>query len=166
MSYDLFSETCESEDDKPICWVNEVRNKVIDKYSKKYGLTVSGIIDGMPERIIHEVGVYLDINHVISKEKARQIVVECAQDFINKLNKHPQLKPYYKTYPLTAKNIYVALFISCPDRSTPYYPNLCVVSAVRGLVSFRTKDSDNKYKYKTEEEETFEEAVALVAKER
>ncbi len=166
MSDDLFTEKCDFEEDKPICWVNEVRNKILEKYSKKYGLIVTGILDGMPERVINEVGVYFCIYQVISKEKARQIVVECAQDFIKELNEYPQLKPYYKSYPLSPKNIDVSLFMHHPDGKSTSYPDLCVVSASLGSVAFKTNDPENVNKYKTREYETFEEAVALVNKQK
>jgi hypothetical protein len=159
MSYDIFSEKGESEGDKPLCWVNEVRNKVTRKYVEKYGLTVSGVVDSASEGVIHEIGVHFRIHKLISKQKARQIVVECTQDFIKELNNHPHLKPYFKNYPCTAKNINIYLFIFHPDGEMTYFPDLGVTSTRNGTIEFDTNDPKHQVKYKTYEVETFEEGV-------
>jgi len=150
---------------KPECWVDPLRARIIEKYKQKYGVYITGILDGMPEGIIHEVGVYLDINHVISKQKARKIIVECAQDFLHEINSHKQLQPYLKEHPFTSKNIEISLFVNDINGATTYFPDLGVVSISKGLIIYQTNDPYDHSKYKTEESETFEEAVQKVREE-
>jgi hypothetical protein len=147
------------EDNKPGYWTDEIRYKIIKKYTQKYGLRVISIGDSMPGGIIHSTGVDFTIDRPISKQKARQILVECVQEYIQAMNNKKEIRSYLKDYPVTAKNIEVKLFIQDFDGDDLCYPNLSIASVFLGNIEYKTYDSKGRDARKTIETEPFEEAV-------
>lgn len=161
IAYNNISQNSISHEDnnKPNCWVNEIRYKIIKKYIDKYNLEVSVISDAMPGGIINRTGVGFTINRPVSKQKARQILVDCVEDYIQAINNKKELRPYLKDYPVTAKNIEITLFIKDAEGKDLFYPHLSFAGVILGCIEYTTRDPKDPYADKTREEETFEEAV-------
>jgi hypothetical protein len=155
----LRNQTSHEDNNKPECWTDEIRNNIIKKYTKKYGLRVCAISDEMPSGVIYSTGIGFTIDQPISKQKARQILVECVQEYIQAMNNKKEIRPYLKDFPVTAKNIEVNLFIHDTNGDILFYPNIGMASVFLGSIEYKTRDPKDKYTYKTVEEETFEEAV-------
>jgi hypothetical protein len=121
---------------------------------------VSGISDGMPGSIMHEIGVMFRRYQITSKAKARQIIVECVQDFLEKINFCEEIQPYLRDRPFTVKNIDITLIMFNPDGTDVAYPNLIIANTRRNKIIYKTYKPENPYN-PIEEEESFEDAVQL-----
>jgi len=149
----------ESSNKRPSYWTNEIRHTIIKKYSQKYNMSVCALDDSMPGGIVISTGVGFRINQPISKEKARQILLECAQDYIQEINNKKELRPYLRDYPVTAKNIDLSLSIHDRNGDQVFYPNIGYASLSMGKLRYTTRDINDPENVNTVERETFEEAV-------
>jgi hypothetical protein len=141
-------------------WKNAIRYEIIKKYTEKYNLVVGGISDGMPGGIMHEIGVMFDRYQVTSKAKARQIIVECVLDFLEKINSCEEIQPYLRDRPFTVENIDITLIMFNPDRTNIFYPNIRTVNTRRDKIIYKTYKPERPNN-SIEEEELFEDAVQL-----
>jgi hypothetical protein len=141
-------------------WRDTIRCEIIKKYTEKYNLEVGGVSGNMLGGVMHEVGVMFDRYQVTSKAKARQIIVECVLDFLEKINSCEEIQPYLQDHPFTVKNIDIALFMFNGDGTDVSYPNLDVARTRRDKIIYKTVNPEDRYNY-IEEEESFEDAVQL-----
>jgi len=144
---------------------DKLANKIIksasDRLSKKHHMELIGVKQGMMG-CVKLIGFRFQVYRKLSKDEARAIVVDSAQDFLTEINQNESIRNYLQVYPFDLEHIEVVLFIDTPDRGTFYHPDLAVVAARRGQVTYTTNDPDHKYRYKLEEEESFEDALKIV----
>ena len=147
-------------EDKDIRIANGIIKKTSKELEEKYSMyTVGTGMSAMYE--IKNLSVEFQINKVFDKERAREIIVDCAQIFLKNVNENEKIRKYLIQYPFTAENIEIAIFSKYPDGKIVYYPIICVVSLEDGNVVYRTQE-ENKNVYKTKEKETFEDAVRII----
>jgi hypothetical protein len=150
------------EDDSPhIKIAGKLMKKVSTKLEKKYKFKLVGVKQAML-RCVNLMGFRFQIFRAVEKKEARAMVVDCLQEFLKEVNENKEIRPYLKNYPFDIKDLEVIIFIGTPDYGTFYHPNLAVVSAYMGKIRYSTKDPFDKYNYKSEEVETFEEAVKIL----
>ena len=155
--------------DEPLSEGARVANKIIDKTADeleaKYGIYTIGT--GMSAYdMVRELYLSFQINKSLDKKEARKLLVNCAQTFLKNINDSGEIRPHLYISPFTSKNIRVKVFFQNPDGGDIYYPAICVVSLLDGKVYFRTEDKENILQYKTEEVESFEEALGIVKNNR
>jgi SpoVK/Ycf46/Vps4 family AAA+-type ATPase len=155
----------EAINNKPECWTDEIRLKIIKKYAQKYNMGVYALSDSMPSGIVKRTGVGFKINQPISKEKARQILVECTQEYIQEINNKKELLPYLENYPVNEKNIDLSIYIYDKNGDQVFYPNLGHVSLFMGNLEYFIRDPKHQDKHEPFATETFEEAVRRVKEE-
>lgn len=102
----------------------------------------------------------LHVNRKLEKEMARSLIAELADLYLQNVNRNQKIKELAEKYPLQIKNIEIILAIM-PLEGEVYHPNISLVSLNREIVSFWTFDESGKG-YKSLEEETYEEARAIV----
>jgi hypothetical protein len=146
---------------KPECWRDTIRCEIIEKYTEKYNLEVSAVFGDIIRGVMHDVGVIFRRYQITSKAKARQIIVECVQDFLEKINSCEELQPYLLDRPFTVKNIDILLAILNPDETEVAYPKICIANTRGNKIIYKTSNPEYPYNY-IEEEESFENAVKLV----
>jgi hypothetical protein len=154
-----FQKRDEFSNNKPECWTDEIRLSIIKKYTKKYNMSVCSLGDSMPGGVVISTGVGFSIDQPTSKEKARHILLECAQDYIQEINNKKELRPYLRDYPVTAKNIDLSLSIHDRNGERIFYPNIGYASLSMGKLRYTTRDINDPDTIKTVERETYEEAV-------
>lgn len=140
---------------------NQIRQKTIEKLSNKYKLRPVGLKGGM-QGCINIMGCDFQLNRKMEKDEARAMLVDCMQEFLADINKNVSIRKYLKVYPFDDKHFEVTIFLSTPDHDALYYPDYRVVSACNGQLSYFTKDPQIKYGYKSEEYETYKDAVKIV----
>jgi hypothetical protein len=64
-----------------------------------------------------------------------------------------------ENYPVTEKNIYLSLLIYDKNGDQVFYPNLGYASLSMGKLRYTTRDINDRDNDRTEEKETYEEAV-------
>ena len=144
---------------------DKIASKIIksasDRLSKKHHMEIIGVKQSMMG-CVKLIGFRFQVYRKLSKDEARAIVIDCAQSFLAEINQNEAIRKDLQVYPFDSEHIEVVLFIDRPDRGTFYHPDLAVVATRRGQVTYTTNDPDHKYKYKSEETESFEEAVKIL----
>ena len=127
---------------------------------KRYDLVQSG--EG--GRMMYEIeGLFLsfDTHRQLTKDEARAMLIDCAHEVITTVNHNPEIQKYLLPGGFNEKSVQIQIFIT-PDYKDNYYPDLGVCSYNYGKLAFSTYDRDNKYNYKTDDIETYQEAIALL----
>lgn len=143
---------------------NRMRSKLIRQLCQKYNMEPCGIYDQAFDGIIEAIGADFEINKILSKDEIRKILVDCTEEFLKEMNANKEIRPELKTYPCTAKNVRISIFITDPSREKTYDPNIAVAVILNGTIHYRTNDKDNQFQYKSKTEEPYEEALKLVKK--
>jgi len=131
------------------------------RLAKKHNLHLAGLTGGM-FGCIKLMGLSFQLSRPMNKDEARAMIVDCVQSFLEDVNKDESIKKHLQVYPFDAEHIEVTIYMRTPDEGALYYPDLTVVTARRGKITYYTKDSKIKFGYKTEEVESFEDAVKIV----
>ncbi len=98
----------------------------------------------------------------LTEEEARQLIVNCVDDFLEAANAEEKLKPFLANYPLTAKNLDLTIFSRDKDQKIHYFPHIAVFFDSKGKIGFLTEHPSTKSGYHTEKYETYEESVAIL----
>ena len=86
--------------------------------------------------------------------------------YLEAANHDEVLRPHLRDYPFTPKNLELTIYNQKEDGRDIYYPYICIVDSREGKIGYCTKDETKKYGYKTEKYETYDEAVAILKKEK
>ena len=140
---------------------DDIMIKASKRLAEKHGLHFCGISGGMMG-CVKLMGVTYQLNRAMEKNEARTVVVNCVQEILADINQNEPVRKYLQVYPFDAYHLEVTIFFSTADYGNLYHPDLKVVSVYDGKISYVTKDPDKEFGYKTEEEESFEDAVKIV----
>lgn len=140
----------------------QIRSKIAHKFIKKYDMQMVGFSAAMPGGVINNLGLLFQVFRVLTREEAREILVDAVQEFLSEVNSNEEIRPYLKVYPFAAKNITVSIYIRGPKNESLFDPDISVATAYGGKIWYKTNDKKHKNDYKSEYEESFEEAVKLV----
>lgn len=142
----------------------KVVDEVVAKYEEKYGLSFSGVSESAPSGKYSEIGISFNTKQVFEKDKGREIVLEIATDFLDKINQDPSLKDYLDVYPFDFSNITINIFIKPTDGQEVYYPHFRIFSCYNNRVyfGFYKKRADGKRSLLEQETETIEEARQII----
>ena len=140
--------------------VDRVSNQCAKTLSERHWMSHCG--DG--GAMMHEVKSLFfafTIYRPLSKEEARTLLIDCAHEVIAAVNSCPEIQPYLLPGGFNEKSVQVQIYIK-PDGQKTYYPNLGVCSYNFGKLAFSTHDPDELFGYKTDEIETYQEALSLL----
>lgn len=123
------------------------------------GGTMGGI--GLMNLSFYRYGSPLD------EEESRELIIKCLHELLEAANGDEKLRPFLRNYPLTPENIDVAIYDYHPKTEFIYvYPYISVFAASRGRITYFSIDAEDRFKYKSEKYETYEEAIAILQKEQ
>jgi hypothetical protein len=141
-----------------------ITNRVIEKLTKRYNMRVIGLGAGMADAV-NIIGISFQIVGPLPKDELRMILVNTIRELLDELNSDEKIRPYLKSYPFTSEGTQIDIFVIDKEGKEVFDPDIGVVGVdYSGRLSFNTTDRNNRFKYKTEEEETYEEALAIVKK--
>lgn len=146
---------------------DKMSNDLIRRFGKytqeKYGLCLCGLGGGADPGKIYLLNLaFQATQQPISKDDARKLILTIHDELLAEINHDVELKPYLKFYPFTSENVDIKVYFRNKDRSDVFYPYIRAASIAKGKLIFATKDPEEKYGYKTWDEETYKEAVAIV----
>ena len=110
-------------------------------------------------------GMSYKIYRSLDTAEARKLIIDCVEEYLTAINASKEIRPFLENYPATSENIHLTVYSYNPDHRHTYDPSIGVVSARDGNVFYRTRDKNNEYRYKSETEEPYEVALAMVRKE-
>lgn len=141
-------------------------NKTGERLEKKYNMSISAIGGASKEGIwLMNIGFH-HLGNPLTIEEGRRTIVDCVQEYLRDINNDEALLPYLKVHPFTINNLHIAIFNCVEDDNFVFDPILEVISTHQDKLIYRTRDPDNIYKYKNTFEETYEEALAILKKEK
>lgn len=136
--------------------------KVVNIISKKYHMEPTSIYGELFERV-NAVGANFQINRPLTKDEARQIIVDCAEIFLTQYNNNLKVRPFLKNYPFTKTNLKINIFIQDKKGNTIYHPEIGMVSLFLDNVVYTTLEKGKVFDdYKTKTKEPYEEAFNIV----
>ena len=137
-------------------------NKILDNYArwveKKYKIYPIGTAVGMPNGVLRVMGVHFQSYKIMSKQEAREIVINSSQKLLSMINSEVILQNCLVTRPFEIKNITMRIFIKDVDgNNTICDPLISVVRFDDGYLEYVTLNES--HDYVSEVEESYEEAL-------
>lgn len=140
---------------------HSIRAKVAPKLAKKHQMDLVGTSASMMD-CVKMTGMSYKRFKSIDQAEARRLIVDCVEEYLALINTSKNIRPYLQNFPATSKNINITIYNLNPDHSPIFDPLVSVVSCARGVIVYRTKDSENKNGYKSIIEEPYGEALEIV----
>lgn len=140
---------------------HQIRSDVAEKLSKRYNMKVRGVTGGMAGSV-NVIGLSFQILGPLSKEKLREILVDCVEEFLAPINTSEKIRPYLKNYPFTEKEIEITIFVVDASGRNLYDPEIVVATAFNGKIWYYTEDKDNEFGYKQKIQENYQTALKIV----
>ncbi|MCP5505506.1 MAG: hypothetical protein H7A38_01310 [Chlamydiales bacterium] len=137
---------------------DKLSKEVADDISIKHNLDFCGI-GGSVHKEVEKVGLSFNCYRKLSVEDARELLVSCAELYLQRINGSADIRRYMHVYPFTEKELELRIFICSEEKGQINYSDLVIVSLVCGKIKYK--------KWKTEDtletvlEETFEEAERI-----
>jgi hypothetical protein len=130
--------------------------------AKKYKLHVAGEGAAMPGGIVESLFLSFSYQGILTKNEIRKIIVGCTNEVLNAATSNDNLQEHLKLKPFTIDNIDIDVFIHDSQGNYIYDPNIFVADIRNGIITYKTRDPQNDYKYKSEVTETYAEALKLL----
>lgn len=145
---------------EPDAIVHEIMDETFAILEKRYNIHPCGTgMNGKFEYL--ELSFQMCDN--ISQGKVREILFDCSQEFLKRINANEKIQSYLKPYPFEQKNIGIVFFIRDEDNQDVFDPKICCAAIERGVFEYRTKTKENRFQYKETRKETFEQALSKIA---
>lgn len=148
---------------RPAAYVSmagEINAKIINTLSERYHMDVIGVTSGLADNV-NTLGARFQIQGPLPKDKLRQLIVGCVEEYLNEINSDEKIRPFLKNYPFTSQEISVAILV-VNKRLDLYHPEISAVANSGKIIWFGTVDQENASGYKLIEEETYDEALKIV----
>lgn len=122
----------------------DIRNHVGKNLAKKHHMDLVGKGGGMID-CVREISLSFQVRRILSQDEARWIVIDSVEELLKAFNENEDIRPHLLNYPFTTKNVSVKIFISNPDSSSVYYPNICIVGVNdEDFVTYKMEDNTGK----------------------
>lgn len=148
-------------EDRALNSVIERTEKIVKK-KYKLNLSVTGSSNDKNLKF-KTITLGFQINRRMSIDESRCMLIELADIFLTQINDYEEIRPYLTVFPYTYDNIDITLYISHPDYSSIYHPDIAVASIEPGgEFVYLTDDPNQRYKFKSKITETYHEALEKV----
>ena len=140
----------------------QIRSQTAKELKKEKDLIPVGTM-GQMMGDIQAIGLSFQYFHLVNLEEARELLVDAIQVFLRNINENKKIRPYLHNYPFTTKNIEIIIWIYQPDRSKPPLENLQCLSVENGILTYGLVAPSRSAPYPILHEETYEEALKILA---
>lgn len=137
--------------------------QVARKLEERYGMEQMLIDEAGDEDTYTLMGMGFSLKRVVGKDEGRRILVDCVETFLSEVNSNDQFQQYMSVHPFTSKNIDISLYISHPDGTDVFHPNVGVFASGSGTLYYYYETPENEYGYHSIEKESYEDAAKIVA---
>ena len=155
---------------EPLSQEDDISNHIIKVVSKrlngKYGLKFAAIGGGADQEGVWNLhGGYNQYGKkMLDIEEARELILNCLQEFLYEANSNMEFRPFMKVYPFTEKNISIAIFNLDEEGRELHFPYINVISADDGIISYKYLGPTVMDPYAKIVKESYEEALRLSEK--
>lgn len=137
------------------------------KIGEKYGMSQVSVGGGVDKGIWLMSLDFQRYGSPLTEEEARRLIISCLHDYLEAVNNDENLRPFLKVYPFKPENIDMGIFNSDPiTKEESFHPHIGVVTVDQGKIGYFTVEKSNIYKYKSKKYETYDEAIAILQKEK
>ena len=123
-----------------VALADQVSRECAQTLSKRYHMSQSGEGGAMMYEI-KELFLAFYIYRQLTKEEAREILIDCAHEVISAVNNNPDIQKYLLPGGFTEKNVEIQIFIH-PDHKQTLHPDLGVCTYNYGKLAYKTHDLD------------------------
>ena len=160
----LLSVGCANTSDDPLVSKAEtVADSIIattvKSIEKQYNLRSIGGGFVMPDFIIKEFTLCFYTKIPVSQEKLRIMLLSSARELLQNINSNDEIRYAMVVYPLTEKNIQIIIYNRDLNGNEVFDPGISTAELSHGMITYSTVASENRYQYKHEFDETFQDAV-------
>jgi len=144
----------------------KLAHEITDKTAKKLKDQKNLILIGTGGKMMDDIqAMDMSFNYyqVVNLEEARKLIGFIISEYLSDINNNQEIRPYLHEYPFTAKNVEIRIFIYNLDRSKVSPEKIYYVSAIDGIIDYYIRGPE-KYSRKAIQEETYEEARAILNK--
>lgn len=141
-------------------YVDEISHEFLVLAKTKYGLTCSGSGGALMDRV-NVISLSLDSREQdFDIKRARRLIIDCSEDYLERVNNNEEIRPYLSHFPFTEKGIRFSISFRNPQDDA-----IKLAFLSQGNVVYSVIDPDQK-PYVTKHKETYEEAREIVMAER
>lgn len=144
--------------------LDRVSDQVIVNFAKKMkprGLHACGIGGRENKGKIEWLEVVFQYDEMLELAKARQLIIEITQLFVDEINNDQQIKPYLYHHPFTTSDVVIGILPNYNKIERGNWSNFVRVDLNSGVLSYYD-DSNFNETWVYLKKETFEEAVEIV----
>lgn len=143
--------------------VNSVLAKTAKIIKSKFGLKPSGEGAAMPGGPIQKLALCFDTNYPHTKEQLRELLIKSANELLNEVNENEEIQKFLKERPFTIKNIQIIIYNHDKEGREVYDPGIATAQISKGVLTYRTVDSTDTFKFKQQFEESYGEALKALS---
>lgn len=143
--------------------VHSVLGKTAKIIENKYKIQASGSGASMPGGPIQELTLCFDANFQLSKEDLRKILINIAQELLNRVENNLEIQKYLKHPPFKIENIQIIIYNHDKNGRTLYDPLIGTAEISNGFLTYRTFVRKNDIlQVNNDTKETYEEALKIL----
>ena len=141
---------------------------VSERLNKKHGFRLSCIGGAADKEGVWEIaaGYGRYGTAILDIAEARELILDCAKEFLDEANHDEAFRPYMKVYPFTSTNLGLTIINYDESGREIVFPYISTIGLHSGDIYYRSLDSDVMQPYARIIEETYEEDVALSKKQQ
>ncbi|MBA3958056.1 MAG: hypothetical protein H0X51_06655 [Parachlamydiaceae bacterium] len=132
--------------------------------SKKYNIKPCGMGAAMPGGPIQGLTLCFNTASPYSKEQLREVLIKSAQELLRQVNNNSEIQEFLKERPFDLKNVQIIIYNNERDGREVFDPGISTAGISQEIITYRTVDHSDTFKYKNQYEETYEEALKAVPK--
>jgi hypothetical protein len=144
--------------------VNSTLAKTAKIIKKKYNLKPCGEGAAMPGGPIQGLTLCFDTKFIHTKEQLRELLIISAQELLMQVSKNNDIQEFLEKRPFTIKNIQIIIYNQDKDGREVYDPNISGAQIAQGVLTYRTVDKNDTFRFKNQFEESYNEALKALSK--
>ncbi len=148
------------------CDYDKIADKITAATAKKIeretSLRPCGAGGGSENNHLRKLNMSFHCFKEINIDHGRQLITYCVNEYLAAINSNEEIRSSLIHFPFTPNDVEIHIFIRQPDNRDVPPGNLSIVSEREGKVAYKVFESDP-FTLKRIHEETFEEAMRLVA---
>ena len=120
----------------------------------------------MPSGIIRDIDLFFDTRAAYTKEELRKLFISLAQEMVNQVQLHPEIEPFLKKAPFGIENTHIIIYNYDSKGRNLQDPQISTADISEGIITYRTTDPEDHYRFKNRIKETYEEALQELQKDK
>ncbi len=152
MSFDTASEGTKE--------IHDVIRTTSQNLVKKYPIHPIGFgMAAMNE--VEKLSLSFEVRQKMPKDELRLMLIDCVNEMITIVNQNEEIQPYLSQEGFGYKSVEIVFFVTNGKKEL-FDPDISVAGYYSGYIGFKTKIPEQEYGYHQEDEETYEEAIAIL----